>query len=74
MPRKHYEMSSTQCNALISRWERKILKQMFAEAQRPAMVKWYNAHPEILDTLIAKAEFNRRVTPPTSQIKRFYLA
>lgn len=61
-------MSIIPCDSLRSQFlqrrmdraARRMHAEMLAEAHRPELVAAYNAHPEIVDALLARAEVNRR--------------
>jgi len=46
----------------MTRFEGRTVKEMLAAARRPELVKDFNDHPEKVEALLARAEFNRRWT------------
>lgn len=55
-------MKSADAMMRMSRYEAREHRGLLEEAHRPELVHHLNAHPELLDSLLAKAEENRRHT------------
>lgn len=55
-------MRSADAMLRMSRYELREHRGLLEESHRPHLIDHYNAHPEIVERLLAKAEENRRHT------------
>lgn len=62
MPKTAKELPANICIHRMNRFARRTLKAMMDNAKRPALARWYEAHPEVLADLIRRADINRKFT------------